>query len=81
MSAKFRMPEKAQEVDKWVAGETAPIAASKPAEKATEGKTARLTVDLPQELHARFKAACAMAGTKMNDEVRGFIEEWTQKNR
>ena len=36
--------------------------------------TARLTVDLPRETHRRFKAACAIAGTKMNDEIRRFIE-------
>ena len=41
----------------------------------TEGQdTARLTVDLPRETHRRFKAACAIAGTKMNDEIRRFIE-------
>lgn len=36
--------------------------------------TIRLTVDLPQDMHRRFKAACAMAGTKMNDEIRRFVE-------
>ena len=35
---------------------------------------ARLTVDLPRETHRRFKVACAMADTKMNDEIRRFIE-------
>ena len=37
-------------------------------------ETARLTVDLPRATHRRFKAACAIAGTKMNDEIRQFIE-------
>ena len=41
---------------------------------------ARLTIDLPPELHAKFKAACALRGTRMIDEVRKFIETWTQKD-
>ena len=44
------------------------------------GKVARLTIDLPPELHAKFKATCALKGTRMIDEVRRFIEEWIQKN-
>lgn len=35
---------------------------------------ARLTVDMPRELHRRFKTACAANDTKMNDEIRSFIE-------
>ena len=35
---------------------------------------ARLTVDMPRELHRRFKTACAAHDTKMNDEIRDFIE-------
>ena len=38
------------------------------------GETARLTVDLPRETHRRFKAACALAGTKMNVEIRQLVE-------
>ena len=40
------------------------------------GKTenARLTVDLPRAQHRRFKIACTVAGTKMNDEIRRFID-------
>jgi len=43
-------------------------------------KLARLTIDLPQELHGQFKAACAKRRTKMKDEVLAFIEQWTQKH-
>jgi hypothetical protein len=39
-----------------------------------------LTIDLPQQLHARFKAACAINQTRMVEEVTRFIEDWTQKN-
>jgi len=81
----FRMPprpvEKAAQVDQWVTGEgAAPPVASSPARvERTAGKLARLTIDLPPELHAKFKATCALKGTRMIDEVRGFIESWTQK--
>jgi len=34
---------------------------------------ARLTVDLPRDLHRRFKIACVLADTKMNEEIRSFI--------
>lgn len=44
------------------------------------GKLARLTIDLPQELHGEFKAACAKQRTKMKDEVLAFIEQWTKKH-
>ena len=46
----------------------------------TESKTSvkpeysRLTVDLPQAQHRRFKIACTVAGAKMNDEIRRFID-------
>lgn len=39
------------------------------------GATKRLTLDIPAGLHARIKAACAMRGTKMVDEIRGLLEE------
>ncbi|WP_372922783.1 hypothetical protein [Roseovarius sp.] len=35
---------------------------------------ARLTVDMPRDLHRRFKAACASKDRKMNDEIRSFIQ-------
>jgi len=34
----------------------------------------RLTIDLPEPTHTRFKTACAMTKRKMVDEVRDFIE-------
>lgn len=37
----------------------------------------RLTIDLPEPVHTRFKAACALTKRKMVDEVRGFIERRT----
>lgn len=35
----------------------------------------RLTIDIPAGLHAHIKAACAMRGTKMVDEIRKLLEE------
>ena len=77
----FRMPPHAEpaaaQLDQWVAGgeETPPAKPGKPT-----GKMARLTIDLPPELHAKFKSTCALKGTRMIDEVRQFIEAWTQKS-
>lgn len=82
----FKMPQRpdpaAAKLDQWVAGpeaETAAVAA--PRADRPAGKVARLTIDLTPELHAKFKATCAIKGTRMIDEVRQFIEEWTQRNR
>jgi hypothetical protein len=84
--SKFKLPQKpASDVDSWVTGAEVPPAAAEVAAPApvrpAGGKLARLTIDLPPELHRQFKAACASKGTRMIDEVRGFIEDWTQKNR
>jgi ParG protein len=71
-------PQPSTSTDDWVRGETAtspPTRRHNPA-----GKLARLTIDLPVELHGRFKAACANHRTAMKDEVLRFIEEWTQKH-
>ena len=82
--SKFKMPARAvQDVQEWVGGGTAPagppVAPKAPA-KPTSGQKARLTIDLPQQLHARFKAACAINQTRMVEEVTRFIEDWTQKH-
>jgi hypothetical protein len=39
--------------------------------------TARLSLDIPAELHSRFKAACARDRLKMTAELLGFIERRT----
>jgi ParG len=65
--------------DEWVRGETAaPPANVAPA--SAPDKLARLTIDVPSDLHAQFKAACAQHRTKMKAEVLQFIEDWTQKH-
>ncbi len=37
--------------------------------------TKRLTVDVPEDLHARFKAFCAMRKTKMGETINDFIKQ------
>jgi hypothetical protein len=34
----------------------------------------RLTLDIPEELHARIKSQCALRRTKMVDEIRAILE-------
>ncbi len=34
----------------------------------------RLTIDVPKSLHTRIKAACALRGSKMVDEIRTLLE-------
>ena len=81
----FRMPPRAEpaaaQLDQWVAGREGRTAAAPPVKTdRTTGKLARLTIDLSPELHAKFKSICALQGTRMIDEVRRFIEDWTQKH-
>jgi len=71
-------PQPSTSTDDWVRGETATIPPT--SRRSHTGKLARLTIDLPVELHGRFKAACANHRTAMKDEVLRFIEEWTQKH-
>jgi hypothetical protein len=79
MKPAFSLPQR-KPVDEWVerAGGAPPTPA--PAEPQPKIKLARLTIDLDPELHAKFKAACAIRRTRMIDEVRTFIEAYTQKD-
>ncbi|MBV9481124.1 MAG: hypothetical protein JO249_10270 [Acidobacteria bacterium] len=67
--------------DEWVTRETEPPTPTYTETQKPTEKPARLTIDLPHDLHTRFKAACAQHRTKMKDEVLSFIEEWTRKHR
>jgi hypothetical protein len=71
MKPAFSLPER-KKVDDWVSG------AGEGAPAAPKAKPARLTIDLDAELHAKFKAACALRGTNMVDQVRSFIEKWIE---
>lgn len=45
--------------------------------KAQEGPMKRLSIDMPENMHRRFKAACAATGRKMAAELLTFIETRT----
>lgn len=51
------------QADRWVNRQASPAL----------GPTKRLTIDVPEDAHARFKAFCAMHKTKMGEEVNAFI--------
>ena len=34
----------------------------------------RLTIDVPESLHSRIKATCALRGVKMNEAIRELLE-------
>jgi hypothetical protein len=53
--------------DDWVASRVIP-------EPTVEVKMKRLTLDVPEELHRKIKAACANRGVKMVDEIRVLLE-------
>ena len=42
-------------------------------QKAKTEPTKRLSLDLPQSLHTRFKTACSATRRKMGNELRAFI--------
>jgi hypothetical protein len=76
----FKLPDR-RPVDDWVKGAGEGAATSQPVSPQPPEpkiKLARLTIDLNPELHAKFKAACAMRRTRMIDEVRDFIEGYIQ---
>lgn len=50
------------------------IVADKGAVSAEKVKMKRFTIDVPQELHARVKIACAKQGLNMADELRRILE-------
>lgn len=71
MSKKIAMTARPQaavspQADKWVSDQP-------PAEPT--GPTKRLTVDVPENNHTRFKALCAMQRRKMAEEVNSFISQ------
>lgn len=79
----FAMPTRGADLDAWVSGTpSAPAPAAREAVEASPpvAKPARLTIDLPADLHRRFKTAAAANGVVMVDVVREAIEAWIQKH-
>lgn len=54
------------------------VKAGKAANDAPE-PTKRLSLDLPQSVHRRFRTACSAADTKMAREIMNFIERRTRQ--
>lgn|GEM_PF-5758090 len=73
MSKKIAMTARPQvvspEADSWVK--------ERPSQEAPTGPTKRLTVDIPEDTHTRFKTVCAKHKTKMVEEIKAFIERRT----
>jgi hypothetical protein len=42
---------------------------------AAEEPMKRFTIDVPERLHRRIKAHCALQGVKMADEIRRLLDE------
>lgn len=68
-------------IDAYVQGGAGHDTTSQPApaasEKTKDVPMKRLSIDLPEEAHRRFKVACAATGRKMATELTAFIERRT----
>ena len=49
------------------------------AQKVKAEPTKRLSLDLPQSLHTRFKTACSATSRKMVNEMQAFIKARTEE--
>lgn len=46
----------------------------------TEGKPARLVVDLPADLHRQLKGKCGVEGRKIKDVIHELLEQYLAGN-
>lgn len=53
------------------------VGSHKPAKVGNNELTKRLSLDMPETMHTRFKTACSATGRKMTTEVMAFIEQRT----
>lgn len=71
-----------EQIDAYVhggAGHDTSSSAKPAAEKPKSGPMKRLSIDVPEETHRRFKVACAASGRKMAVELTAFIERHTEE--
>lgn len=61
--------------DEWVDAATSPPS-NETAVPNSKPKMKRLTIDVPEDLHRRFKIACAERGLNMADELRTLLEKY-----
>jgi hypothetical protein len=59
----FDLKPAPKSVDAWVA------------EREDAEPTKRFTIDIPESLHRRMKAQCAMRGVKMNTVIQKLLED------
>ena len=48
-------------------------------DKISNEPTRRVSIDIPESLHTRFKVACAKTRNKMSPEIVAFIERRVQE--
>lgn len=53
------------------------VGSHKPTKAGRNEPTKRLSLDVPETMHTRFKTACSATGRKMVTEVMSFIEQRT----
>lgn len=47
---------------------------------APSGKQKRVNVNFDEDIHIRFKAACARQGTSITDVIKGLVDNWLKEN-
>jgi hypothetical protein len=68
----FKIPVKAPDpAEAWVQKREAPLVAALPEPESEPMK--RFTIDVPESLHKRIKAQCALRGDKMADVIRAML--------
>jgi predicted DNA binding CopG/RHH family protein len=73
-TVQFKMPT-SKSADAWVGQGVEPhLSAATAAAAMPAVKMKRFTIDVPQDLHARVKVACAQRGLNMADELRRILE-------
>ena len=55
--------------------DTKPVVVKSAPPKVADEPTKRLSLDMPESVHTRFKTACSATGRKMVSEMQGFIEQ------
>lgn len=66
----------ADDADKWVESRVVETTAHQPEQaEPPEQPKKKLIIELPHEMHSRFKAQCAERGVKMSDVVRDLINK------
>lgn len=66
-------PTATDDADKWVESRVVETTTQQP-EQAEQPKK-KLIIELPHEMHSRFKSQCAERGVKMSDVVRDLINK------